>query len=78
LAVVSIRKDADGDGWEFVDDLIHELDTVGEAKTCVTVGFVIHDTKFSITIAGTKATDQACSAMTIPKCAITKIYDVEF
>ena len=46
---------------------------------CVTVGRLLANTKKAVTLAGSWGThpDQACAVMTIPRCAIRSIVELE-
>jgi hypothetical protein len=54
--------------WEFKD----ELKPLKPCR-CVSVGFLIKETKTYITVAQSVGNDQVVGRMTIPKCSILKI-----
>ena len=66
-------------GWETMESLFSTLKEA-ECKTCLTIGFVLHESDKSITVSSTISDlpDQSSSALTIPKCSITKMYEVEW
>ena len=67
------------DGWEPIDAILATL-REAECKMCVTIGFVLHESETSITTTSSTASapEQAIGALTIPKCAIVKMYEVDF
>lgn len=58
--------------WELLD----ELEPM-QPCLCLSIGFIIEDTKEYVTIAQSMEESQVCGRMTIPKCAIKSIQDLE-
>lgn len=53
------------DGW-------HEADTEPGGSMCLTVGYLVAETKERISLAGSVGDDEACAVMTIPKGCVRK------
>ena len=57
---------ASQDGWQF------KPSRGGRVATCRTAGYLIHETKRRLVIAGSISPEQVMSPLTIPKVAITR------
>ena len=60
-------------GWNYPEDI-----TTGRLE-CITLGFLVGEDDTAVQVAASvSATDNADNVITIPRCAITKLQEVEW